>query len=92
MRRRLNAELIRALLQQVKADQQRGLSLADCARKLGICTMTLLRWRARFEKPGGAEPVGRVHDLEAEVTRLKRLVAELLLEKQMLQDLVQKKW
>jgi len=51
----------------------------------------LRRWRARIEK-AGAEPVGRVGDLETEVARLKRLVAELLLEKQMLQDLAQKKW
>ena len=92
MRRRLNAEHIRALLQQAKADRQQGLSWADCARKLGVCQMTLRRWRTRFEKSGGAEPVGRVGDLETEVARLKRLVAELLLEKQMLQDIVQKKW
>jgi putative transposase len=91
MRRRLNAEHIRTLLQQVKADRQMGLSWADCARKLGVCQMTLRRWRARIEK-AGAEPVGRVGDLETEVARLKRLVAELLLEKQMLQDLAQKKW
>ena len=91
MRRRLYAEHIRALLQQAKADRAQGLSWADCARKLGICQMTLRRWRARFEKPG-AEPVGRAGDLEVEVARLKRLVAELLLEKQMLQDVVQKKW
>jgi len=91
MRRRLNAEHIRTLLQQVKADRQQGLSWADCARKLGVCQMTLRRWRARFEK-AGAEPVGRSDDLEVEVARLKRLVAELLLEKQMLQDIAQKKW
>jgi putative transposase len=91
MRRRLNAEHIRALLQQVKADQQQGLSLADCARKLGVCEMTLRRWRARFE-PSGSEKAGRVCDLEAEVARLKRLVAELMLDKQMLQDIAQKKW
>jgi putative transposase len=91
MRRRLNAEHIRALLQQVKADRALGLSWADCARKLGVCQMTLRRWRARFEK-SGAEPVGRAHDLEAEIARLKRLVAELMLDKQMLQDLAQKKW
>lgn len=91
MRRRLNAQHIRTLLQQAKADRQMGLSWADCARKLGVCQMTLRRWRARFENPG-AEPVGPSGDREVEVARLKRLVAELLLEKQMLQDIVQKKW
>ena len=91
MRRRLNAEHIRALLQQVRLEQQQGLSLADCARKLGVCVMTLRRWRARFE-PTGSEKTGRVCDLEAEVARLKRLVAELMLDKQMLQDIAQKKW
>jgi putative transposase len=91
MRRRLNGEQIRHLLQQVRADQQQGLSLRDCARKLGVCEMTIRRWRARFEAPGSAD-AARVCDLEAEVARLKRLVAELMLDKQMLQDIAQKKW
>jgi putative transposase len=91
MRRRLNADHIRHLLQRVRAQQEQGLSLRDCARQLGVCEMTIRRWRARFEA-AGSEEAGRVRELEAEVARLKRLAAELMLDKQMLQDIAQKKW
>jgi putative transposase len=91
MRTRRNAEHIRYLLQQVRADQDQGLTLGDSARKLGVCEMTIRRWRARFEGPV-SEEAGRVRDLEVEVDRLKRLVAELLLEKKMLEDIAKKKW
>lgn len=91
MRTRRNAEHVRYLLQQVKADQEQGLTLGDSARKLGVCEMTIRRWRARYECPD-SEEAGRVRELESEVARLKRLVAELLLDKQMLQDIAKKKW
>jgi putative transposase len=91
MRTRRNAEHIRHLLQQAKADQAQGLTVADIARKLGISAMTLFRWRAKYESPP-CEEVGRIRELELEVERLKRLVAEVLLDKQMLQDIAKKKW
>ena len=91
MRRRRNAEQIRHLLEQAKAEQALGLTIADIARKLGISEMTFYRWRARYEAPG-SEEAGRIRILESEVERLKRLVAELSLDKQMLRDLIKKKW
>jgi len=91
MRRRRNAEHIRHLLEQAKAEQAQGLTIADIARKLGISEMTFYRWRARYEAPG-SEEAGRIRILESEVERLKRLVAELSLDKQMLRDLIKKKW
>ena len=91
MRTRRNADQIRYLLQQVKADQEQGLALGDCARKLGVSEMTIRRWRARYESPVSVE-AGRVRELEVEVDRLKRIVAELMLDKTMLQDIVKKKW
>src|SRR5262245_14031327 len=91
MRSRRNAEHIRRLLQQASVEHSQGLSWGDIARKLGVSTMTLLRWRRRYEG-AASEEVGRVLEVQWEVERLKRLVAELLLDKQMLQDVAKKKW
>src|SRR5262245_35059464 len=91
MRQRRSAEHVRYLLQQVQADQDQGLTLADCARKLGVCEMTIRRWRARYESPV-SEEAGRIRELELEVDRLQRALGEVTMEKKMLQDIVKKKW
>ena len=91
MRKRRNVEHIRHLLDQARLDQAQGLTTADIARKLGIAQGTLFRWRAKYEAPA-SEDGARIRQLELEVERLQRLVAELALEKQMLQDLAKKKW
>jgi putative transposase len=51
----------------------------------------LHRWRNQY---GGmkADEAKRLKELEAENARLKRLVADLALDKQMLQEVAQKKW
>ena len=57
----------------------------DVARDLGVNVQTLYRWRKKF---GGMEvsDARRLRQLEDENSRLKRLVADLTLEKQMLRD------
>jgi putative transposase len=91
MRKRRNIEHIRRLLEQARIDQAQGLTTADIARKLGIAQGTLFRWRKELEAPA-SEQAARIRLLESEVERLKRLVAELALDKQMLQDIAKKKW
>jgi putative transposase len=91
MRKRHNAEHIRQLLEQVKLDRAQGLTIADSCRKLGIAEMTYRRWHAKYELTP-SEEAARIRILEKEVERLKRLVAELALDKQMLQDIAKKKW
>ena len=78
-------------LRQADADLAQGLSLAQVCQKLGVSEPTLHRWRNQY---GGmkADEAKRLKDLEAENGRLRRLVAELLLDKQMLQEVAQKKW
>jgi hypothetical protein len=49
------------------------------------------RWRQQYA-PDQVDTDRRCRELELEVDRLKRLVAELLLDKQMLQDIAKKKW
>jgi putative transposase len=63
----------------------------DACQRLGVCEQTLHRWRNQY---GGvkADEAKRLKELEVENARLKRLVAELALDKQMLQEVAQKKW
>ena len=91
MRARRSAEHVRYLLQQVQADQERGLTLADIARKLGVHEATIRRWRARYES-AVSEEAGRIRELELQVDRLQRVIGELMMDKKMLQDVVKKKW
>jgi putative transposase len=91
MGKRKKPEEIQRLLAEAERDLSRGLSVADICRKFGISEATYHRWRQRF-RAAGADDARRVRQLEAEVARLKELVAELLLDKRMLQDVAKKKW
>ena len=68
-----------------------GVSAADIARKLGIAEQTFYRWKKQY---GGLEAseVRELKQLREENARLKRLVADLSLDKVMLQDIASKKW
>ena len=68
-----------------------GIPARDVARDLGVNVQTLYRWRKKF---GGMDvnEARRLKQLEDENRRLKRLVADLTLDKQMLQDVASRKW
>jgi putative transposase len=60
-------------------------------RKLGIAENTYYRWRQQHD-PAQVDDARRIRELQGEVERLKKLVIDLMLDKQMLQDLAKKKW
>jgi len=91
MRRRRNADEIARLLRAADRDLAKGLTVADVCRKLGIVENTYYRWRRRND-PKEVDAERRCRELELETERLKKLVAELLLDKQVLQDIAKKKW
>ena len=91
MGKRKKPEEIKRLLAEAGRDLAKGLSVADVCRKIGVSEATDHRWRQRFSA-AKAEDNRRVKQLESEVARLKELVAELLLDKRMLQDVAKKKW
>lgn len=68
-----------------------GTTVAEITRRLGVTEATFYRWKQKY---GGLLPseVRKMKQLEEENGRLKRLVADLTLDKQMLQDVVSKKW
>jgi putative transposase len=91
MSKRRTAEQIQRVLREADRDLAKGLTISDVCRKLGIVGTTYWRWRKQYD-PAQVDGTRRVRELESEVERLKRLVAELMLDKQMLQDLAKKKW
>jgi putative transposase len=91
MGKRRTADQIVRLLREADRDLAKGLTVADVCRKLGISQNAYYRWRQHHD-PAKADDARRVRELTAEVERLKLLVAELLLDKRMLQDVAQKKW
>jgi putative transposase len=86
MRRRRNADEVARLLRDADRDLAKGLTISDICRKQGIAETTYYRWRQRHA-PDQVDTDRRCRELELEVDRLKRLVAELLLDKTMLQDI-----
>jgi putative transposase len=78
-------------LRQAEAELAQGSSIAAVCQKLAVSEQTLHRWRNQYGGLKGDE-AKRLKELEVENGRLKRLVAELALDKRMLQEVAQKKW
>jgi putative transposase len=68
-----------------------GVAVAEVCRKLGVSEATFYNWKKK--KYGGLGPgeLRRLRQLEEENGRLKQIVADLTLDKQMLQDVLKKK-
>jgi putative transposase len=91
MKKRRTRDEVARLLREVERDLAKGLTVSDVCRKIGVAETTYYRWRQRHD-PAQIDSDRRCRELEVEIERLKRLVAELLLDKQMLQDIAKKKW
>jgi putative transposase len=75
---------------QALRQAEQGTSAAEVCRKLGVSEATFYAWKKRYAGMGLAE-LRRVRQLEDENRRLKQVVADLTLDKQMLQEVLQKK-
>lgn len=67
-----------------------GTPIEEVCRKMGISDATFYNWKKKYGGLGPAE-VSRLKQLEEEKTKLKKLVADLSLDKAMLQDVLSKK-
>jgi len=86
-KKRFSAEQIVAILKQVKL----GTPVAELIRQVGVSEQTFYRWKKKYS---GLE-VDQVRELKQvreENVRLKRIVADLTLDKAMLQDVLSKKF
>ena len=79
-------EQIVAVLRQVEAGER----VAEICRKVGISQATYYLWKRKYTGVGVSE-LRELRQLREEVGRLKRLVADLSLDRQMLQEIVSKK-
>lgn len=81
------AEQIVSVLKQAEL----GMAVGDIVRQFGISEQTFYRWKKQY---GGmqSEGVRELKILQDENARLKKLVAELSLDKAILQDVASKKW
>jgi putative transposase len=69
---------------------EEGTSVEEICRKAGISQATYYNWKKKY---GGLMPseMKRLRQLEEENSRLKRIVADLSLDKEMLQDVIKRK-
>lgn len=86
-RRRFNPEEITGFLQQVDL----GIPVKDICRKHGFTEQTYYRWKRQYAGMGTAE-VRELQEMRKENSRLKKLVADLTLDKHMLQEVLKKKF
>ena len=66
-----------------------GATVAEVCRKMGVSEATFYNWKKKYDGLGTAE-LRRLRQLEEENLQLKRVVADLTLDKQMLQDVLKK--
>jgi putative transposase len=86
-RSRFNGEQIIAILRE----QEAGARTEEVCRKHGISSATFYKWKAKY---GGLEvsDARRLKALDDENRRLKKLLAEAMLDNAMLKDIAAKKW
>lgn len=86
-RKRFTEEQIIKALKEVDG----GAAARDVCRRLGVTEQSFYRWRQKY---GGLEvnEARRLRELEAENGRLKRMVADVMLDNQILKDVNSKKW
>jgi putative transposase len=85
-RKRQSPESIAAVLRKVES----GVPIAKLAREAGVHENTIHLWKKKYGQLGTPE-IREMNELRDENTRLKRLVADLTLDKVMLQDVLSKK-
>ena len=89
-KKRHSAEQIIAKLREAEVEISKGHPVPVACRKIGVTEQTYYRWRKEY---GGlkVDQAKRLKELERENARLKKLVADLSLDKEMLQDVIRTK-
>lgn len=87
MKKRFSEEQIAFALRQAES----GIPVGEICRKMGITEQTFYRWKKKYGGLGVSE-LRQLKQLEEENRKLKQLVADLSLDKKMLQDVLSKKF
>ena len=83
--KRYSTEQIIVKLREAEIEAGRGLKVPEICRKLGISEQTFYRWRRRYGGLGRSE-VRRLKALEQENSRLKKLLADAMLDNAILKE------
>ena len=86
-RKRFSVEQIVTIVKQAEM----GLPVAELIRRVGISEQTFYRWKKQYCNLE-VDQVRQLKQLQDENGRLKKLVAELTLDRAMLQDVLRKNW
>ncbi len=86
-RKRYSDEQIAFALRQAES----GTAVEEICRKLGVSEPTFYRWKKQYAGMGVPE-IRRPKQLEDENSKLKKLVADLTLDRAMLQDVLRRRW
>ena len=86
-RKRFTEEQIVGILKEHEA----GVAVSELCRKHGVSDASIYKWKAKY---GGLEvsEAKRLKSLEDENSKLKKLLAEAMLDNAMLKDIASKKW
>lgn len=90
-RKRHSAEQVVTKLRQAEAALAQGKTIREVCGPLEISEQTFHRWRHKYGSMGKSE-VKRLRELEKENVRLKRLVADLTLDKAILKEVIEGKY
>ena len=87
--KRFKAEQIIRMLREAEVELSKGQTVVQMSRKLGITDQTYYRWRKEY---GGmkVDQAKRLKELEVENGKLKKLVADLSLDKEILKEVASK--
>ena len=90
-RKRFTPEQIIAKLREAELLLSKGLAIGEVSRQVGIAQLTYYRWRKEY---GGmrVDQAKRLKELETENTQLKKLVADLSLDKAILKETLRGKY
>lgn len=91
MAKHRTAAQIQAVVRAVEQDRAKGLSVPDSCRRHGITEQSYYRWRRRRQSESD-DATRQARALASEVERLKQLLAEVMLDNQMLREVAKKKW
>ena len=86
-KKRFAVEQIVAVLKEAEA----GMPVAELIRRIGITEQTFCRWKKQYAGLD-SDQARQLKQLQEENERLKKIVAELSLDKAMLADVIKKKW
>ncbi len=86
-KKRFGVEQIVAVLKEAEA----GMPVAELIRRIGITEQTFYRWKKQYAGLD-SDQARQLKQLQEENERLKKIVAELSLDKAMLADVIKKKW